>query len=369
MSNTQFLFLLLVHFLWSCQTAPPARDFQVDNSELKEWNRETVDSLKKAMATFPNGTEVSIAVIHDTSTLFRGFKIQSDSLQVADNQDKIFQVGSISKVFTSLMLVKMIEEGQLTLDAPIQQFFEEPLNVKDSILIKQLANHHSGMKRIPASLIWQAFWNSSNPYKKFSPEDLDDYLHHSMKLDHTPGHKYAYSNLGAGVLGHILGKIVNASYEELLQEYVTQPLNMERTSTEPEQWPRLLVDGKNAEGETVPYWELPGMPAAGAIASNAEDMSRFAQYYLRDSSQAKALQLKETRKINDNMSIALGWHILHQVANHPVFWHNGGTGGFRSSMVVDTMEQKALVLLSNVSAGHPNAGKIDKLSFYLLKAM
>jgi len=338
----------------------------MNDDQFQDWNQETLDSFKQAIATFPNGTEISIAHIRDSSAIFKGLRIQEDALRPSDNQNSVFQIGSISKVFTSLMLAKMVEEGQLTLDDPIQQFFEKPLHVEDTILIKQLANHHSGMKRIPGSMIWQAFWNSSNPYKNFSSEDLEDYLHHTMKLDHDPGGKYAYSNLGAGTLGHILGKIKGGSYEELLQEYIAKPLDMTHTSSDHEQWPELLVEGKNAKGKTVPYWELPGLAGAGAIASTTEDMSRFAQYYLRDSSLAVKLQLTETRKINDNMSIGLGWHILHQVTDHPVFWHNGGTGGFRSSMVVDPMEQKAVVLLSNVSAGHPKAGKIDELSLFLL---
>ena len=130
-----------------------------------------------------------------------------------------------------------------------------------------------------------------------------------------------------------------------------------------------IIRGLNSEGKEVPNWEFSVLAGAGGIFSTVVDLSYFAISQFDDSNKELKLTREKTFEINDNMDIGLGWVILKSQSDNLWYWHNGGTGGYSSSMVIEEKSKNGIIILSNVSAFNPNAGNIDKLCFELMKTL
>jgi len=130
-----------------------------------------------------------------------------------------------------------------------------------------------------------------------------------------------------------------------------------------------LIKGLDNKGNKVSNWEFSVLVGAGGILSTVEDLSKFAITQFNNSNKELELTRQKTFEINDNMDIGLGWHILKSQSENLWYWHNGGTGGYSSSMVIDTKTKNGIIILSNVSGFSPNMGNIDKLCFELMKTL
>jgi|AntRauTorckE6833_2_1112554.scaffolds.fasta_scaffold26318_2 CubicO group peptidase (beta-lactamase class C family) len=122
-------------------------------------------------------------------------------------------------------------------------------------------------------------------------------------------------------------------------------------------------------GKPTSYWDFGALDGAGAILSTAEDLTRFTRANFNQGNELLNLQRQKTFTIDENKDMALAWFILKRESGHRWHWHNGGTGGFRSSMVLDIEDRKSVIVLSNISAGHSHAASIDRLSFALLESL
>ena len=247
----------------------------------------------------------------------------------------------------------------------------EALNfdLKDSVDVtyKQLSNHTSGLPRVPGGFLWNIIFNSDNPYQNFTDVKLREYLTEDVELDAEPGTDHSYSNLGARFLGYVLEQVTEKSYEELLNEQIFLPLKMNRTSLNRIQLEDNLVAGVHHRGGEAANWDLASLVAADGIYSTAEDMAKFAEAQLDTSNQIYSYQQEITYTINDTRDIAFGWFIIGRDNGDCIYWHNGGTGGYRSSMTLNPDNGTAVIVLSNISAGHSRASYIDRLSFDLLR--
>ncbi len=329
------------------------------------------DSIYHTLRYFPNQTQLSIALIDDTSTVFYGAIRTADTVRVTNNKDQVFEIGSLSKVFTATLLARLASRKELQLDQPIQEHLDFHLNVNDSLRItfRQLANHTSGLPRLPSGFIWESMWHMDNPYKDYDEEKLRDYMSNEMELDNEPGTNFQYSNIGAGILGYVLTQVEDQSYEEMLQQMIFQPLDMLHSTTQRTLVTDKLVPGLTKRGNFAANWDLGAIPGAGAILSTAGDMARFGTANFDTGNRVLNLQQDKTFRVDEKMDIALGWFILKQDSTTRWHWHNGGTGGYRSSMALDLDRKKGVVVLSNISAGHSHAAHIDSLSFSLLRSM
>jgi D-alanyl-D-alanine-carboxypeptidase/D-alanyl-D-alanine-endopeptidase len=268
------------------------------------------------------------------------------------NGETIFEIGSMSKVFTSLLLADMVQRGEVALNDPASKYLPSSVKMPErggkKITLQDLAMHISGLPRLPSNLNPK---DPNNPYADYSVGQLCQFLS-SYQLTRDIGVQYEYSNLGGGLLGHILGLRGNKGYEKLVQSRICEPLGMKSTAItlSPEMKARLAT-GHNASMEPVPYWDLPTLAGAGALRSNANDMLNFLAanlgYMKSPLTPAMAAMLKETHPTGDpGMSIALGWHILSHEGNELV-WHNGGTGGFRTYMGYNSKSRVGVVVLYN----------------------
>lgn len=267
------------------------------------------------------------------------------------NQNTTFEIGSISKVFTSIMLLKLAQQKKLQLSDPVNKFLPINLQYKDSkVTLTHLATHTSALPRMPLNIQMK---NPNNPYNDYTIKQFDDFLK-NYKIQSMPGKTYAYSNLGMGLLGRILSEHEKKTYEDLIVSEICAPLGMNSTfiKVSPEKKKRL-AQGHNADGKEVSQWDLPTLAGCGAIRSNVNDLLKFIQVNIAAQKsdkknllqQALMLATKKQKNIAPKLDIAFGWHIKED----KLFWHNGATGGFNSFIAFDPNKETGVVVLSNIS--------------------
>ncbi len=325
---------------------------------------EIADLIFSQTKDLPNQTQLSIAIIQHDLTTYYGVIKENDSIKPADNQEKVFEAGSITKVFTSTLLASLVTEGKIGLEDSINPYYPFPFKEQREITFLTLANHTSGLPRLPVNL---DLTDASNPYKRYTEKELEDYLKRLMTFENKPATTYTYSNLGAGLLGYTLGLSQGRSFEELLQERVFDRYGMHSSYTRSADAGDRLVRGLNADGDTTSNWDFDVLAGGGGVLSTTADLCRFAMAQFNPENRELALTRVPTFVVHDSMKTGLGWHILQSEAGQKLFWHNGGTGGYSSSMTINTADQVAVIILSNVSAFHPASGNIDRLCFDLIR--
>ena len=332
---------------------------------------EIAELINENVDLFPNKTQLSIALIDGDETTFIGVVRKEDKLEITSNEDRIFEIGSISKVFTSVLLSKLVDAKKISLDDNLLSVLslssEKASEESKRITLQMLANHTSGLPAIPQNMLPVMMANQKNPYKEYTIELLEDFYEAQVIVDNEPNTTYSYSNLAAGTLGYLVAKKSNMSYEELLQQTILKPLEMTNSSSVLSQIDESkLVIGQNSDGTEAKNWEFTdAFVGAGGIKSSAIDMEKFIRKNFEDDA-IYNLPQQSTFTVNPNFQVGLGWHISIE-KEKKYHWHNGGTGGYRSCMVLDKENKKAVLVLSNVSAFWTQAEKIDNLSFDLMR--
>jgi len=277
----------------------------------------------------------------------------------------VFEIGSISKVFTSILLADSVQREQVGLDDPVQKFLPESVGVpgwdETAITLYHLATHTSGLPRMPDNF---APADPANPYADYTVEQMYEFLSRA-ELSGKPGASAAYSNYGVGLLGHLLALQAGSDYETLVRKRIAGPLKM--TDTVIRLTPELegrLAQGHDATLQPVANWDIPTLAGAGALRSTVDDMLLFvaANLGLTESPISDAMQDSHRRREEfggPEMHIGLGW-ILRQGHEHTIHWHNGGTGGYHSFAGFDKEHKKGVVVLSN------STNDIDDIGFHLL---
>lgn len=337
------------------------------NSISQEHNLEEHAKEHFASYDFPKNMEVAIGYISDGSVQKPFGFIKKRKWKELDNSQHIFEIGSISKVFTSYLLSTACELKMIDLNDTIQKEWKEiSWNDTTPITYKMLANHTSGLPRLPGNWMISMAENPSNPYSSYDERTLLSYLENDMKLATDPGSSYAYSNLGAALLGYLICRKMNMSYEAALQRFLFEKLSMSSSSIHREQLnEKNLVVGLDPSGNEMGYWDFDVLAGAGAVKSNVEDMLLFMENQLNDSSERIELMQDRTYE-GKEINLALGWHLIKE---DMFLWHNGATGGFRSSLILDRETKNGLIILTNISSLHPKAGTIDKLVVELIEML
>ncbi|HTQ54728.1 MAG TPA: serine hydrolase [Bryobacteraceae bacterium] len=277
--------------------------------------------------------------------------------------DTVFEIGSVSKVFTSLLLADMVNSKEVALHDPAARYLPPHVrmpgrNGKDITLL-DLSMHSSGLPRVPGNLNPK---DPSNPYAGYGVNDLYQFLS-ACTLPRDPGSEIEYSNLGAGLLGHILARCAGTDYETLLRDRITEPLGMPDTGiTLSSSMERRMATGHNAMLAPVTNWDFSALAGAGALRSSANDMLTFLEAFLgyRESPLAPAMKamLEVRRPVSQTaFEVGLGWNILGEIV-----WHDGGTGGFRSFLGYHPQARIGVVALANAST----PGGVDDIAMHIL---
>ena len=264
--------------------------------------------------------------------------------------DTVFEIGSMTKVFTGTLLADMVQRQMVQLEDPIQKYVPESVTVpvKDEapITLLHLATHTSGLPRLPDNL---APSDPKNPYADYSAERMFEFLN-SHQLRRKPG-EFEYSNYGMGLLGTLLARHAGCSYEELLVERICEPLEMRDTRiTLSDSMRSRLALPYNANLDLNNNWDLNAVAGAGGIRSTGADMLRFIQANLKDEGApivaALAASREKRQSIPNGLAICLGWHIARDGGTR---WHNGMTGGYHSWLAVNRELRIGVVVLANTA--------------------
>lgn len=266
--------------------------------------------------------------------------------------NSVFEIGSVTKVFTTAILADMVRRGEVKLDDPASKYLPASVHVPSrggkEITLLDLATQSSGLPRMPDNFKPA---NAANPYADYSVQQMYDFLSR-YTLTRDIGSQFEYSNLGVGLLGHALSLRAGKSYEALVTERILKPLGMNdtRVTFTPAMMTHLAI-GHNATGEVVSNWDLPTLAGAGALRSTVNDMLKFLGANLDSALGPVAMDLARAHTPIRNtdqpsMRIGLAWLTLNPFGN-PITWHNGGTGGYHSFIGFDPTNKRGIVILSN----------------------
>ena len=245
----------------------------------------------------------------------------------------LLEIGSVTKVFTALLLADMAERGEVQLDDPIARHLPpavaQACPAATRITLRQLATHTSGLPRLPRNLVPLALRHPADPYAGYTTEHLYRALRKAS--DPAPA-AYLYSNYGFGLLGHLLSHTAGRPYAELLTERVTGPLGLAETTVG-------VPDGHPAatghrRGRPTGRWHLGALAGAGALNSTAADLARFLNANLHPEATGVRAAIEAIQRPAGSQQAGLGWHICSP-AGRPVLWHNGATGGFSAMLALD----------------------------------
>lgn len=338
---------------------------EYDEAENDRFYDRLADITLSKISDFPTNTQLSIAIVRNGETGYYGVLKSQDSVQYIENQNAVFEIGSLTKVFTATVLASLVVDRQINLTEPINPYYPFHLHNNVQLTFESLANHTSGLPRLPGNLVLS---DINNPYKGYGKSQLEDYLKNTVEIENEDTKTYAYSNIGSGLLGYTLGVSQGSDVQLLMEDRIFDKYNMIRSYTNVQNIndDQVFVKGQDGNGETTANWDFNILFAAGGVLSTSADLAKFATAQFDPKNVELALTRKPTFKVNDNMEIGLGWHVLKSQNAKELIWHNGGTGGYSSSMIVNTTDETAVIILSNVSAFHPQGANIDQLCFELI---
>jgi D-alanyl-D-alanine-carboxypeptidase/D-alanyl-D-alanine-endopeptidase len=314
-----------------------------------------VQTLLETRITEGHDSVGYVAAIRDTA----GPQITAAGHSDADNGraldgDTVFEIGSITKVFTALLLADMVQRGEVALTDPVarylppegrpQAFDGKPITLLD------LVTYTSGLPRMPNNFKPK---DPANPYADYTVPDMYAALA-TTHPKYYPGSHYEYTNLGFGLLGHALALRAGGSYEQLVTERICQPLGLNDTSiTLTPSMQARLTPGHNTSLRKVPNWDLPTLAGAGALRSTAHDLLRFldaCQGRINTPLATAFAALLDVRRQTDAdpQVAAAGWFVRNQ-HDDEIVWKDGGTGGYATFIGYSARSGIAAVLLANTS--------------------
>jgi len=305
------------------------------------FDKSGTDIIYKTMDTFPDNVQISIAKIKDGHVHYYGALYSGNTIKTVDNHANTFMIGSMSKVFTSTLLAQIVLDGKVSLNDDIQYRLSYTLHNDIAMTYVQLSNHTSGLPREADATL--ANDPRCNEYNALDLTDIEKYLKSDLKLEHAQ-ETHHYSNLGVAILGYMMSHIENKHkpYETLLQERIFGKLGMQHSTTIRANTHTTLVPALMPNDDPVP----PAYKSAGGILSSVEDLAKFSLLSLSDDP-AYLLTQKATIKLDDTMSIGLGWFIK-KYRGINFYFHNGMTQGCRSVIILDKENQNGIIVLSNL---------------------
>ena len=279
--------------------------------------------------------------------------------------ETVFEIGSITKAFTAVLLADMVARGEVGLDAPVQDLLgpevRMPTREGAEITAGHLATHSSGLPRLPDNFKPE---DPANPYADYDAGRLHAFLS-THELSRDIGESVEYSNLGVGLLGYALARRMATDYETLLKERVLGPLGMSDTSISLTDSMRArLATGHGPALEPAKNWDMLALAGAGGLRSTVNDMLTFVEANLSPPESPFADSIALTHRPRrefpvPDMAIGLAW-LIRKEHGREFVWHNGGTGGYRSFLGFVLESSTGVVVLANSSHS------VDDLGFHLL---
>jgi serine-type D-Ala-D-Ala carboxypeptidase/endopeptidase len=340
--------------------------------KLKETIQFLVDNNKTNAA-------IVVGLVDPNGTQFYGYGNMSNANPITVDKDTIFAIGSITKVFTTILLADMVNRGLVNLDDPIEKYLPRSIKVPtyngQKITLENLATHNSGLPEFPGSHCVSNFNGTDKDDdtiqarlffiecdKNYTFDQLFQDLSNST-LTSEPGLKFEYSTFGSALLGHILALKSGMSYDRLLEERILNVLGMNSTSIvlSDSQKSRLAIGHLN--GQELPFWNIsrPITPAGG-LHSSVADMLKFASANLGLIDTKINNVMKESHTIihdsrlgkafsnNYTAYVSLGWIIATDFGIQ-IVEHNGETpDGYNSFIALNPTKERGIVIIASASS-------------------
>jgi D-alanyl-D-alanine-carboxypeptidase/D-alanyl-D-alanine-endopeptidase len=265
--------------------------------------------------------------------------------------DDAVEIGSLTKVFTGILLADLAQEGLVGLDDPIGRFLPGAPPRVAAITLLDLSTHTSGLPRLPAALLVRALAIAPpDPYAGWDGPRLERALR-GVRVRRS--RRWRYSNLGGGLLGHVLARAAGQEYDALVRTRICLPLGMTQTGIDP---PAPLVQGHDRAGLPAAPWHLAALAGAGGLRSTPRDVERFLAAQLAPETVpiTGALEAAQEprRDAGRGMRIGLGWMVRPAADGRgTLHWHDGATGGFSAFLGFSREDDAGAALLMTATAG------------------
>lgn len=306
------------------------------------------DYIEKRMKT-ERVPSYAIALIGpDGSVSYHNYGFSDTAREIPANEQSLYEIGSVTKTFTGLLLLIQLEKQGYDLDTPVKVLSDGKINLPSlddtEITLRHLVTHTSGLPRLPANL---APASMDDPYVDYTYEELYEFLN-DFTPGVAPGERFEYSNLAYMVLGHLAEVMGSAGYDKLVSEYITGELQMESTA-------RVVTDSARfatptMAGLEVSTWNMDHIRGLGELRSTSSDMARYIKAYLQHvpfshpSALTAAYEPLYERREDSHLGHA--WFI-NTAHSDTIVHHGGGTGGFRSFAAFSPVSKKGVVILTN----------------------
>jgi len=314
-------------------------------------HHEQVEAVVKPLFDAELVSGLVVGLYDDGKTEVYGFG--SGPNNAAPDGTTLFELGPITKIYTSLLLADAVQRREVELDTPVAELLPPgvtvPVQGKVLITLRHLALHGSGLPRLPPSLV--AHSADPNPYATYGEDALYNDLIRT-ELGAAPGTQISYSTYGAGLLGFALGRKVGGGYAKALADRVLRPLELKDTFVvvPPAQSARRAA-GTNDDLAKVAPWTFDALAGAAALVSTAHDQLRLIEVEL-DAATGSSLPLRHAMKLTQEPqldrtgdNVSLGWTI----DSTGRYWHNGSTGGCHAFVGFDLKTKRGVVLLASTA--------------------
>ena len=343
-----FVLLPLLSFAFACRGQTP--NVSANAETFAKIEKIATEGIKNH--NFPS---ISIGIVLDGKIIYaKGFGYADRENKKLADADTVYQLGSVTKTLTGNLLAQLIAEKKLSLDDSIAKYFPDSVKFPTdkngkTITVKDIATHSAEFPRYPENLQR----TDGEPIHGFSKQQLYQGIE-LVKINHSAGIRYSYSNFGYGVLGTALENLTEKTLGELFTQRIFQPLKMQSSSLE-------LTDRLNTNF-AVPYrddnpnqrtepWEMGALSGAGNIFSSVNDLSLFMNEMLKDS-EVNRIQQTEYLKINETWNYGLGCFVINSKTRKTKIIHHGGDiDGYASYLILYPEFKGGLIILTNSGMG------------------
>lgn len=326
-----------------------------------------IDTWIEAQLAYEKFPGVTVAIVKDQQLVWsKGYGYADVENKVVMKDGSLCSICSISKLFTSIAIMQLWEQGKLRLDDSVSMYLPH-FKVKQEfesvpITIRGLLTHSAGLPRESA----QPYW--TNPYNFPTEKEINDKLGEQNTL-YPSSREFQYSNLGMSLLGQIVAKVSGMPYEQYVQEKILKPLQLSNTrpSMPKELYGNQLAkgySGVNRQGERhlMPYFTANGITPAAGFTSSVTDLAKFLQWQNRllktgKAELLKASTLREMQRVQwydpeGNSNWGLGFVVMNR-GGTMIVGHGGSCPGYRSVVLLDTKTGIGVAVFINAAGGSP----------------
>ena len=339
-----------------------------------------VDNIIAPLLAKRRNIGVVAGVIDRGQNLVQGYGQARDDRAGSPDAETVFEIGSVTKVFTSTLLAILATEGLLDLNQPVRDLLPELSHLSPEVTPLSLATHTSGLPRLPGNFYAQMFRNMRNPYANYTTGDMLAFLARyrprpKRRAESQPG--VSYSNLGGGLLGYLLARRAGVSYEDAVVSRICDPLDLAdtRVTLTSDQQARLATP-HSPRGKPASNWDIPSLAGAGALRSTAKDMLKFLAAQLDQSPHDLTSALADCHNLRVRLpppptsgllgkiasrlerrisaspiapvGVGLGWFLVKLGDSGAIaHMHNGATGGYRAFAGFVKESETAVVVMAN----------------------